>query len=117
MLSEPRISLDGKQFGGAAHLIRKCRSKRPACLSCPPTPHQTCVSNVQDSIGQTLLQACAVIDDGLLVFLPSYSLLDRLVKRWQVGGSALKRFAEGCTRFAPRKASTWMASSYDGLQY
>lgn len=26
------------------------------------------------------------IPDGLLVFMPSYSLLDRLMQRWKVGG-------------------------------
>lgn len=27
------------------------------------------------------------IPDGLLVFMPSYSLLDRLMQRWKVGGA------------------------------
>ena len=35
-------------------------------------------------MGQALLQTCQVVPDGVLVFMPSYSLLDRLMQRWQV---------------------------------
>jgi len=40
----------------------------------------------QDAIGNTVLQACRTIPDGLLLFLPSYSLLDKLCARWKVTG-------------------------------
>ena len=39
----------------------------------------------QDAIGEAILAACKVVPDGLLCFMPSYSLLDRLSQRWQVG--------------------------------
>ena len=38
----------------------------------------------QDSIGQAVLQCCRVIPDGVLLFLPSYSLMERLEARWKV---------------------------------
>ncbi|KAK9863411.1 hypothetical protein WJX84_010706 [Apatococcus fuscideae] len=40
----------------------------------------------QDSIGLTILEAAKVVPDGMLVFFPSYSLLDRLCKQWQGNG-------------------------------
>ena len=40
----------------------------------------------QDSIGQAVLQCCRVIPDGVLLFLPSYSLMERLETRWKVRG-------------------------------
>ena len=40
----------------------------------------------QDAVGSTILQACRTIPDGLLLFLPSYSLLDKLCARWKVTG-------------------------------
>ena len=31
-----------------------------------------------------ILSVCKTVPDGVLVFLPSYSLLDRLMRQWQV---------------------------------
>lgn len=39
----------------------------------------------QDSVGRVVLEGAAAIPDGLLVFMPSYSLLDKLMARWKVG--------------------------------
>ena len=39
---------------------------------------------VQDAIGQCILTAARIVPDGMLVFFSSYSLLERLVQRWQV---------------------------------
>ena len=33
-----------------------------------------------------MVDACATIPDGVLLFLPSYGLLDKLATRWKVGG-------------------------------
>lgn len=38
----------------------------------------------QDSLGQLLLAVAATVPDGLLLFLPSYALMEKLSKRWQV---------------------------------
>ncbi|KAI8910325.1 helicase C-terminal domain-containing protein, partial [Gorgonomyces haynaldii] len=36
----------------------------------------------QDELGESILRICSVIPDGILVFLPSYSLLSNLERRW-----------------------------------
>lgn len=38
----------------------------------------------QDGVGQALLRVAATVPDGVLVFLPSYGMLDKLVARWTV---------------------------------
>lgn len=40
----------------------------------------------QDSVGASIAAIAATVPDGLLVFLPSYSMLDRLMERWKVRG-------------------------------
>ena len=40
--------------------------------------------SVQDAIGQCVLGVARIVPDGMLVFFSSYSLLDRLMQRWQV---------------------------------
>eukprot|EP01114_Cavostelium_apophysatum_P012798 TRINITY_DN2954_c0_g2_i1.p1 TRINITY_DN2954_c0_g2~~TRINITY_DN2954_c0_g2_i1.p1 ORF type:complete len:866 (+),score=174.26 TRINITY_DN2954_c0_g2_i1:149-2746(+) len=41
----------------------------------------------QDSLGEVLLEHCRVIPDGVLVFFPSYSLLEKLLNRWKSTGA------------------------------
>lgn len=41
-------------------------------------------ASFQDGVGRVVADAAAAIPDGLLVFLPSYSLLDKLLARWKV---------------------------------
>ena len=78
--------------------IKLCHS-RIACLICNPTgfwgPTITCKgkfcpkqSPVQDAVGQVLLSICQAVPDGVLVFFPSYSLLDRLTQQWKVKSSS-----------------------------
>lgn len=38
----------------------------------------------QDSVGSSVVAVCKVVPDGVLMFLPSYSMLDRLMTRWKV---------------------------------
>jgi Fanconi anemia group J protein len=38
----------------------------------------------QDSLGQLVLGVCNTVPDGVLLFLPSYALMEKLTKRWQV---------------------------------
>lgn len=38
----------------------------------------------QDSVGMSVVEVCKVVPDGVLMFLPSYSMLDRLMTRWKV---------------------------------
>jgi Fanconi anemia group J protein len=39
----------------------------------------------QDKVGDSLVQLCDVVPQGVLVFVTSYTLLDRMVVRWKVG--------------------------------
>lgn len=38
----------------------------------------------QDAVGQAVLEICSVVPDGVLMFFPSYSLLEKLRSRWEV---------------------------------
>ena len=40
----------------------------------------------QDAVGETVLHYCKIIPHGVLVFLPSYALLDKLQARWKSTG-------------------------------
>lgn len=40
----------------------------------------------QDELGAAVLEACRTIPHGVLLFFPSYSLLDRCSARWKVSG-------------------------------
>ena len=41
----------------------------------------------QDQLGLSILRCIQSIPDGVLVFLPSYSLLEKLFKRWDATGT------------------------------
>lgn len=43
----------------------------------------------QDSVGRALLEVARRVPDGVLLFLPSYALLDKLVARWRSPASGL----------------------------
>lgn len=58
----------------------------------------------QDSMGQLLLQYAQVIPGGVLMFLPSYSLMEKLAKRWRQTGVWAKIDAIKTMFSEPRKA-------------
>ena len=35
-------------------------------------------------MGQAVLECCRAIPDGVLLFCPSYGMIENLTKRWQV---------------------------------
>lgn len=41
----------------------------------------------QDSLGDALIDYCKIIPGGVLVFFPSYRMMDQLCKRWQTSGA------------------------------
>lgn len=41
-----------------------------------------------DGVGRVVLDSAAAIPDGLLVFMPSYTLMEKLLQRWKVGSRA-----------------------------
>ncbi|KAG5446062.1 Fanconi anemia group J protein [Clonorchis sinensis] len=73
----------------AAHVIPKDRLL-VSTLSHGPGGTRLCATfqnqntfGFQDELGNLLLQACRLVPGGVLCFLPSYSLLDKLVQRWE----------------------------------
>lgn len=42
----------------------------------------------QDSLGRLVLEVVSVVPDGVLLFLPSYMLMDKLTARWKVRESS-----------------------------
>uniref|UniRef100_A0A5S6QV11 DNA 5'-3' helicase n=1 Tax=Trichuris muris TaxID=70415 RepID=A0A5S6QV11_TRIMR len=48
----------------------------------------------QDELARALLAICKVVPDGVLCFLPSYRLLEKLVKRWKDTGSLWEQITE-----------------------
>ena len=40
----------------------------------------------QDGVGEALEQLACTVPDGLLMFLPSYGMMDKLAKRWKETG-------------------------------
>ncbi len=62
-----------------------------ASLSHGPGGHRLCANyanqnafDFQDDVGKLLLEASRTVSGGVLCFLPSYSLLDKLIQRWEV---------------------------------
>lgn len=41
----------------------------------------------QDGVGAALLNIARAVPDGMLVFLPSYTMMDKLCARWRVSGA------------------------------
>ncbi|CAH8516311.1 unnamed protein product [Heterobilharzia americana] len=52
---------------------------------CATYQHQNTFT-FQDEIGSVVVSACRLVPGGVLCFLPSYSLLDKLVQRWEITG-------------------------------
>lgn len=47
-------------------------------------------ANNTDSLGNTLLEYCLSIPNGVLCFFPSYTLMDKVIARWNNTGFAAK---------------------------
>ncbi|XP_047735817.1 Fanconi anemia group J protein homolog [Hyalella azteca] len=58
----------------------------PNNLPLQATYRFTEMPHFQDELGCLLISVCRAVPRGVLCFLPSYSLLDKLVSRWQGGG-------------------------------
>ncbi|RTG90878.1 fanconi anemia group J protein [Schistosoma bovis] len=52
---------------------------------CATYQHQNTYT-FQDDIGTVVVNACRLVPGGVLCFLPSYSLLDKLIQRWELTG-------------------------------
>jgi hypothetical protein len=67
----------------------------PATATVPlPPPRPTTRPHLsqldfQDSVGAAVLAICRAVPGGVLMFMPSYALMDKLTRRWQVGRPGL----------------------------
>ncbi|XP_028169012.1 Fanconi anemia group J protein homolog [Ostrinia furnacalis] len=74
------------------HVISSDRVWVGTLSTCPDGSRLECKSTsaaqpgVQDAIGDTILWVSQVTPHGVLVFLPSYQLMNRLARRWQETG-------------------------------
>lgn len=61
----------------------------------------------QDSLGQLLLATASTVPDGLLLFLPSYALMEKLSKRWQVRVHCMRGFCTHARRLVLCGTPAW----------
>lgn len=61
-------------------------SNSPSGMPLQVTYQHTNKPEFQDALGTTVVNLCQRIPDGVLLFLPSYTLLDKLSARWKVTG-------------------------------
>ncbi|KAF8562533.1 hypothetical protein P879_08183 [Paragonimus westermani] len=81
---------------------------------CATYQHQNTYT-FQDELGQLVLEACRLVPGGVLCFLPSYSLLDKLAQRWETTNliSALRQVKH--VMFEPRSSiglDSWLNEFY-----
>ena len=56
----------------------------------------------QDEVGRLVLNICSTVAHGVLVFLPSYKLLNDLTERWKATGMWTKIFEKKTVVAEPR---------------
>lgn len=74
----------------AAHVVPTERVFA-ACVARGPQGSRLCATYAhqsafifQDDVGDLILEACQHVPGGVLCFFPSYSLLDKMITRWEV---------------------------------
>ena len=55
----------------------------------------------QDAVIETLISIAEVVPDGMLVFLPSYGILNKLVSRWERTSMVFKSSTCSCCLYLP----------------
>ncbi|VDK84735.1 unnamed protein product [Dibothriocephalus latus] len=72
----------------------------------------------QDDLGSLIVEACRLVPGGVLCFFPSYSLLDKLVQRWELTGMLDKLAKIKYILQEPRTSSdfsAWMSEFYEAI--
>ncbi|CAK1541756.1 unnamed protein product [Leptosia nina] len=71
------------------HVISSDRVWIGSLSTCPDGSPLHCVNrntqqvHIQDALGETVLHVCRATPSGVLCFLPSYGLMNTLIKRWR----------------------------------
>lgn len=74
----------------------------------------------QDAVGQIILNMCSTVPDGLLVFFPSYAMLEKLMSRWKETGvmdemRQLKAFVQEPRTGGAEALKKTMEEYYEGI--
>nr|CDS16899.1 Fanconi anemia group J protein [Echinococcus granulosus] len=93
------------------------------CVACGPRGGRLCATFAnqsafvfQDEVGHLLLEACQYVPGGVLCFFPSYSLLDKMIARWELTGLLDKLEKVKYVFREPRsseKFDDWVAKFHD----
>nr|XP_042913434.1 Fanconi anemia group J protein homolog [Parasteatoda tepidariorum] len=93
----------------ANHVVKKSQlwigtiGKGPNNVSLNATFQNTGTFTFQDDVGSLILQICSIIPHGVLCFLPSYNLMDKLIDRWEQTGLLEKLSGKKEVLCEPRK--------------
>ena len=67
----------------------------------------------QDELGRVVAQVCETVPHGVLLFLPSYAMLNKLSERWkQSGGSRIWQRMSAGSSSQPRNGLQRVDSQY-----
>jgi len=77
-------------------------------------------TSFQDAVGQIILNMCSTVPDGLLVFFPSYAMLEKLLSRWKETGvmeemKLLKAFVQEPRSGGAEALKKTMEEYYEGI--
>ncbi|KAL5971959.1 hypothetical protein TSMEX_000350 [Taenia solium] len=97
-------------------VLASCVARGPRGVRlCATFEHQNAFV-FQDEVGHLLFEACQRVPGGVLCFFPSYSLLDKMIARWESTGLMGKLAKVKCVFTEPRsseKFDDWMAKFHD----
>jgi Helicase C-terminal domain len=68
-------------------VLGMCIAHDPSGHALKATFHNSSTFRFQDGVGQSLLRLARIVPDGLLVFMPSYGMMAKLMERWQTTGT------------------------------
>lgn len=87
-------------------------SKAPNGHAIQATYQHASTRAFQHAVGSCILAAAQVVPDGLLVFTPSYSMLDKLCAAFKVcsqciAGKSRRMLDKSCLSFAAKDGQHW----------
>jgi Rad3-related DNA helicase len=79
--------------------------KSPTNYAIKATFSNSGLEKFQDGVAHALQSIAACVPDGMLVFLPSYGMMDKLMTRWKASGTfpVCLRMATDCVASVPAR--------------
>jgi fanconi anemia group J protein len=81
------LQLEAKHVIDKKQVLAMAIAHSPSSQLIKATFQQSSTFRFQDAVGETLEKLALVVPDGLLVFMPSYGMMDKLTKRWKETGA------------------------------